>query len=67
MREQIIAEIRRLAVLDGGQAFGQKLFSRESGIAEHQWRGKFWARWGDAPVAAGFEPALVMYEPELAR
>lgn len=56
MREHIITEIRRLAALDGGQAPGQKLFARETGIAMHQWRGKFWARWGDALVEAGFEP-----------
>ena len=55
MRSQIITEIKRLAVLDGGQAPGQKLFTRETGIAPHQWRGKFWARWGDALIEAGFE------------
>lgn len=56
MRAHIIAEIQRLTVLDGGQPPGQKLFTRETGIAPHQWRGKFWARWGDALIEAGFEP-----------
>jgi hypothetical protein len=55
MRDEIIREIRRLAA-ESGQAPGQKLFARETGIADHLWRGKFWARWGDALVEAGFQP-----------
>jgi hypothetical protein len=55
MREEIIREIRRLAA-DAGQAPGQKAFARDTGIQDHQWRGKFWARWGDALVEAGFQP-----------
>ncbi len=56
MKDHILAEIRRLAKLAGGQAPGQKVFLRDTGIAEHQWRGKYWARWGDAIAEAGFEP-----------
>lgn len=56
MRDHILSEIRRLAAVNGGQAPGQTLFARDTGIAEHQWRGKFWARWGDALIEAGFEP-----------
>lgn len=43
-------------MLNGGQAPGQKLFAKETGIAEHQWRGRFLARWGDALTEAGFQP-----------
>lgn len=32
------------------------MFTRETGVAQHQWRGKFWARWGDALVEAGYQP-----------
>lgn len=56
MRDFILQEIRRVASSNGGQAPGQKLFARETGVAEHQWRGLFWARWGDALAEAGFEP-----------
>lgn len=55
MRDYILQEIQRLAGANG-QAPGQKLFASETGIAEHQWRGRFWPRWGDALIDAGFQP-----------
>lgn len=55
MRDHIVAEIRRIAG-ENGQAPGQKLFAKVTGIAEHQWRGRFWAKWGDALKDAGFQP-----------
>lgn len=32
------------------------MFAKETSIAEHQWRGRYWARWGDALTEAGFNP-----------
>jgi hypothetical protein len=54
MREHILSEIRRVAAENGGQAPGRRVFARESGIKESEWRGVYWARWGDALVEAGF-------------
>lgn len=56
MREHIISEIQRLAALNDGQAPGQTAFVGATGIGETKWRGKYWARWGDALIEAGFEP-----------
>lgn len=56
MREHIVREIRRLAALNGGQAPGNRAFVSATGITETKWRGKYWARWGDALIEAGFEP-----------
>lgn len=56
MREHIISEIRRLAALNGGQAPGNQAFVSATGITETKWRGKYWARWGDALIQASFEP-----------
>jgi len=55
MRDIIIGEIQRLAQ-ENGQAPGQKLFAAVTGIAQHQWRGRYWSKWGDALLEAGFEP-----------
>jgi hypothetical protein len=56
VKDHILSEIKRLAVVNGGQAPGYKAFVRDTGIAEHQWRGKFWARWSDAIAEAGYAP-----------
>ncbi len=56
MRDHIISEIRRLASENGGKAPGNQAFVSATGITETKWRGKFWARWGDALVEAGFAP-----------
>jgi len=55
-REHILAEIRRTAGANGGKALGVRRFLTETGIAESDWRGKLWARWGDAVIEAGLQP-----------
>jgi hypothetical protein len=56
MRDQILAEIRRIAGERAGKAPGSALFKAETGIGESRWRGVYWARWGDALAEAGFSP-----------
>ncbi len=55
MRERIISEIRRIA-REAGQPPGVQSFEKLSGIRTREWRGKFWSRWSEALVEAGFEP-----------
>jgi Meiotically up-regulated gene 113 len=54
MKNHILSEIKRLAKLNEGQPPGQTAFESKTGIASSKWRGKHWARWGDALAEAGF-------------
>lgn len=51
-KEFIISEIQRTAT--DGKAIGQERFASETGIKRHEWQGRYWARWGDALIDAGF-------------
>ncbi|MCI0427953.1 MAG: GIY-YIG nuclease family protein [Nitrospiraceae bacterium] len=55
-KDYILQEIQRTAKENGGVPLGQQRFSRETGIKQSDWLGKFWARWGDALREAGFAP-----------
>jgi len=52
-RETILAEIKRTA--RDGKALGRDAFTKETGISERAWSGRFWARWSDAVREAGLE------------
>lgn len=56
MRDEILAEIRKLTAANKGRPPGVRAFENETGIGEAAWRGRYWARWGDALVEAGFAP-----------
>lgn len=53
-KEQILDEIKRTALANGGLPLGVDRFEKETGITSHEW-GRHWARFGDAIHAAGFE------------
>jgi len=54
-KEHILSEIRRTAEENGGTPLGIDRFREETGIRKADWYGKFWAKWTDAQVEAGFE------------
>lgn len=55
-KQYILEEMKRTAALNGGKPLGVNTFLRETGIKVSDWRGLYWARWGDAVREAGFAP-----------
>lgn len=55
-KEDILREICRTAEQNNGLPLGKQRFYQETGIKENDWSGKYWAKWGDAIIEAGYEP-----------
>ncbi len=55
-KSHVISEIKRTAEKNGGAPLGIARFEAETGVKSSDWMGKFWVRWGDALVEAGFQP-----------
>jgi len=55
-RDHILSEVRRTAAANGGKPLGRLAFFAQTGIREHDWRGRFWVRWNDVLKEAGFGP-----------
>lgn len=58
-KDDILAEIRRLANENGGLPVGKARFLNETGIRESDWSGRYWTKWGDALIEAGFQPNVL--------
>ena len=55
-KDFILKEIKRTATANGGVPLGRARFTALTGIKECDWSGRFWARWSDAVLEAGFQP-----------
>lgn len=55
-RQQIVAEIKRLALENGGQPPGRQAFENATGAKMSEWYPHIWLRWGDALAEAGYAP-----------
>jgi hypothetical protein len=55
-KEHILSEIQRTAADNAGKPLGENRFFSATGIKASDWRGRYWARWGDAIREAGLEP-----------
>jgi hypothetical protein len=55
-KDYIISEIKRTAQIHGGAPLGVDRFFQETGIRKYDWYGKFWTKWGDAIIEAGYRP-----------
>jgi hypothetical protein len=57
-RQQIVAEIKRIALESGGRPPGMQSFERTAGVKKSDWYPHLWLRWSDALVEAGYAPNI---------
>ncbi len=55
-KSEILDKIKEAAKSNGGKPLGKLRFLRETGVKEANWLGKYWVKWNDAIVEAGFVP-----------
>jgi hypothetical protein len=55
-KDLILSKIKELAEENGGKPPGLKNFTKITSIKSNQICGKYWARWNDAVIEAGFKP-----------
>jgi hypothetical protein len=57
-KEEILAEIRRTAKVNGGKPLGRARFEQATGITWYDWS-RYWARFGEAQREAEVEPTTL--------
>jgi hypothetical protein len=57
-KEHIISEIKRTADENKSIPLGCARFKKETGIKISDWYGKYWIRWSDALLEAGYPPNI---------
>jgi hypothetical protein len=55
-KNDILMAIKRIAQDNSGKPPGQEKFSRETGVTNAKWSGRYWIRWSEALAEAGFKP-----------
>jgi hypothetical protein len=55
-KEYILKEIDRTAKANNGTPLGWRKFETATGIRYSDWWGKYWAKWNDAVIEAGYSP-----------
>ena len=55
-KEYILKEIDRTAKENNGIPLGRLKFEKETGVKFQDWWGKYWAKWSDAILEAGYPP-----------
>lgn len=55
-KDHILKEIDRTAQENNGIPLGMRRFAKETGIKPSDWLGKYWTKWGDALIEAGYSP-----------
>ena len=55
-KKSIIDLYCRLVKEHGGIAFGERVFTRESGVSRYYWQGGHWGSWSALQAEAGFAP-----------
>ena len=58
-KQQLVAEIKRLALENGGRAPGRQAFEAATGVKMSEWYPHIWLRWGDALAEAGYAPNVL--------
>jgi hypothetical protein len=55
-KDHILKEIKRTAQQNHGKPLGVIRFEKETGIKEEDWKGKYWTKWSEAIIEAGYTP-----------